>query len=235
MVMKHWVVFVFGLSLGLLSSFACAESPETPPLAFVQLYIAQLGDIEDIRDAAAKENEQDKDDNTKTMADCVHTMIQYQLELSTAIAAMQAVHLNKDFEFLPKAIADYDKAKLDIYKQYDDGCTAMMEGPKPNVDYGNIASSLPKLRALVENIDKGIYKTAPAVFASLIQMKENSHGGADHLVITKAEQADLIHRIKERFGDKLNQDNQTYIVSAASVLEFYLEKKGYKAADEPWD
>jgi hypothetical protein len=66
-------------------------------------------------------------------------------------------------------------------------------------------------------------------------MKSNSHGGADHLIITKAEKADLSHRIRVIFGDKLNQNYQNYIESAASVLEFYLEKKGYKASDEPWD
>ena len=64
--------------------------------------------------------------------------------------------------------------------------------------------------------------------------KTNSHGGLDHLIITKSEKADLIQRIKENFGDKLNQANQNYIVSAASMLKFYpFEKKGYKCSDEP--
>lgn len=88
---------------------------------------------------------------------------------------------------------------------------------------------------MVEFIDKAIFQTAPAVFATPIQMKENSRGGADHLIITKAERDDLVHQIKLAFGDKLNQHDQNYIVSAASVLEFYLEKKGYKSSDEPWD
>jgi hypothetical protein len=66
-------------------------------------------------------------------------------------------------------------------------------------------------------------------------MKENFHGGADHLIITKAERDYLVHGIKSRFGDKRSQHDQNYIVSAASMLEFYLEKKGYKCSDEPWD
>ena len=222
-----------------LSIFAArAAPPETPHLEFVKLYIEQLGAIEEIRDAAAKELVTDPD--TQRVADCVHTMTQYQLELSTQISAMQGVHLSKPLDFLPEGIADFDKQKMGLYKQYSDGCAAILEGPKPNVDYGKLTASLPKINAQVEFIDQGIFKTAfktaPAVFAALIEMtKTNSHNGLDHLIITKSEKAELIHRIKAIFGDKLNQNNQNYIVSAASVLEFYLEKKGYKCSDEPWD
>jgi hypothetical protein len=142
----------------------------------------------------------------------------------------------KPFDFLSEGIADFDKQKRDLYKQYGDGCAAMMEGPKPIVDYGKITASLPKINAQVEFIDQGIFKTAPTVFGTLIQMsKTNSHGGLDHLIITKAERDDLVQRIKLAFGDKLDQHDQNWIVSAASVLQFYLEKKGYKCSDEPWD
>lgn len=217
-----------------LTSPALAESSETPHLEFVKLYIDQLRAIEEIRDAAAKELVTDPD--TQRLADCVHTMTQYQLELSTQISAMQGVHLSKPFDFLPQGIADFDQHKKDLYKQIGDGCTAMMEGPKPNVDYGQIAAGLPKINAQVEFIDQGIFKTAPAVFATLIQTeKTNSHGGADHLIITTTERGDLVQQIKLAFDDKINERNQNGIVSAASVLEFYLEKKGYKCSDEPWD
>jgi hypothetical protein len=80
---------------------ARAESPETPHLEFVKLYIEQLGTIEEIRDRAAKEFKTDPD--TQRVADCVHTMTQYQLELSTQISAMQEAHLNKPLDWLPVA------------------------------------------------------------------------------------------------------------------------------------
>jgi hypothetical protein len=217
-----------------LTTPVLAENSETPHLEFVKLYIAQLEAVENIRDAAAKELITDPD--TQRVADCVHTMTQYQLELSAQISAMQGVHLSKPFDFLPQGIVDFDQQKRDLYKQYGDGCAAMMEGPKPNVDYGKIAAGLPKINAQVEFVDQGIFKAAPAVFATLIQKeKANSHGGLDHLIITKAERDDLVQQIKLAFGNKQNQHDQNWIVSAASVLEFYLEKKGYKCADEPWD
>lgn len=221
------------LALTLFSAFAYAQSAETPHLEFVKLYIEQLGAIEGIRDAAAKELTTDPD--TQRVADCVHTMTRYQLELSTQIPAMQGVHLNKPFDGLAENIAEFDRQKLALYKQYGDGCATLLEGPKPNVDYGKITAALPKINAQIEFIDQGIFKAAPAVFAALIQMKANSQGGADHLIITTAERDELIHRINEIFGDKLTQHDQNYIVSAASVLQFYLEKKGYKGSDEPWD
>ena len=55
------------------------------------------------------------------------------------------VHLSNPVDFLPKGIADFDTQKLDLYKQIGAGCAAMMEGPKPNVDYGKITASLPKI------------------------------------------------------------------------------------------
>jgi hypothetical protein len=212
---------------------ACAKTSETPHLEFVKSYIDQLEATENIRDAAAKELETST--NSQRMADCVHTMTQYQLVLSTGISAMQDVHLSKPLDSFPQGLVDFYQQKLELYKQYGNACAAMMAGPKPGVDYGKMTTALPKIRAEIEFIDQGIFKMAPAVFGSLILMKENSHGGADHLIITKIERDDLVHQIKTAFGDKLTQKDQNWTVSAASVLEFYLEKKGYKCSDEPWD
>ncbi len=229
---------VLALALSLffaLHSAAAAEGSETPPLKFVKLYIGQLKAVEDIRDAAAKELETHTPE--ERLVDCVHSMTQYQLELSTQIPAMQEVNLSKQehLDWLPGKLVEYNKKKLCLYEQYGSACATLLEGPKPDVDYGKISAELPKISALVEFIDKAIFETSPAVFASLIQRKENSHGGDDHLTITKTERDDLVHQIKLAFGDKLNQHDKNWIVSAASVLEFYLEKKGYKASDEPWD
>jgi hypothetical protein len=226
-------VIVFALLSALSAYAARAEMVETPHLEFVKLYVSGLGAIENIRDAAEKELKRDPD--RQRIADCVHTMTQYELELSSQISAMRQVHINKPLDWLPGGLVDYNEKKLDLYRQYGDGCATMMQGPKPNVDYGKIAASLPKIHAQIEFLDQGIFKAAPAVFMSLIQNKVNAQGGLDHLIVTKSERDDLVHQIKLAFGDKLNQKDQNWMVSAASVLEFYLEKKGYKCSDESWD
>jgi len=226
------------LALALLSALpvltARAGTPETQHLEFVKLYLGQLEAVEDIREAAAKELKTDT--NEQRVADCIHTMTQYQLELSTQIPALQEVHLNKPLDWLPDDLLALNRKKLDLYTQYGDACSTMAAGPKPNVDYGAIVANLPKINAQVEFVDQTIFKTAPVVFATLIeQTKTNSHGGLDHLIITKSERDELVQQIKLAFGDKLSQHDQNWIVSAASVLETYLEKKGYKCSDEPWD
>jgi len=209
---KKWALVVALFSVWPTFS-AHAQNSDTPHLEFVKLYIEQLGAIEGIRHAASKELVTDS--ATQRVADCVHTMTQYQLELSTQISVMRSVHLSRPLEFLPGGIADFEK---------------------PNVDYGKISASFPKINAQVEFVDQGIFKAAPAVFATLIEMtKTNSRDGLDHIIITKSEKAGLIHKIREIFCEKLKQKNQNYIVSAASVSAFYLADKGYKCSDESWD
>ena len=51
------------------------------------------------------------------------------------------------------------------------------------------------------------------------------------LVITRAQRDRLLYDLRISFGSKLDQTNQTCIVSAASVLKTYLEKN-YKCADD---
>ena len=65
-------------------------------------------------------------------------------------------------------------------------------------------------------------------------MKEDSNGHASHLIITKEEKARLISKLDDSFGAKLDQKDQNYTVSAASVLKGYLNKD-FKCSDEPWD
>lgn len=72
------------------------------------------------------------------------------------------------------------------------------------------------------------------MFATLIDMKADSKGHASHLIITKEEKARLIEKLNGSFGAKLDQKNQNYTVSAASVLKAYLNKD-FKCSDEPWD
>jgi len=76
-------------------------------------------------------------------------------------------------------------------------------------------------------IDHGIFKVAPAVFAALVQNDEDKLARRIRPPnYTKAERDDLCGRIKLTFGDQAKpKHGQNWIVSAASVLEFYLEHK----------
>jgi hypothetical protein len=65
-------------------------------------------------------------------------------------------------------------------------------------------------------------------------MKPDSKNHASHLIITKDERAKLISYVADSFGSKLDQKDQNFTVSAASVLRGYL-LKDFKCSDDPWD
>ena len=69
------------------------------------------------------------------------------------------------------------------------------------------------------------------MFSTLIDQKPDSQNRVSHLII-REERQELISEIDSEFGDKLEQKDQNYTVSAASVLKDLLEK--YKCADDPW-
>jgi hypothetical protein len=72
------------------------------------------------------------------------------------------------------------------------------------------------------------------VFATFIDEKPDSKNHASHLIITKAERAQLLKDLTTDFGSKLDQKGQNYTVGAASVLKAYL-LKDFKASDDPWE
>jgi hypothetical protein len=55
-----------------------------------------------------------------------------------------------------------------------------------------------------------------------------------HLIITKAERKKVLDDLNIDFGAKLDQKNQNYTVTAASILKSYL-LKDFKSSDDPWD
>jgi hypothetical protein len=69
------------------------------------------------------------------------------------------------------------------------------------------------------------------IFATLIDQKPGKNGKVSHLIITKAERQRLLVALSLHFGQKMDLENQSYIVSSASVLKSYLLK--YKCSDEP--
>ena len=115
-----------------------------------------------------------------------------------------------------------------------DICSTIIAGPKPGVDYGQIAVDMPKITANIEYLDHTLFQASPLVFAALIDQRPDSEDHLSHLVISKAERDTLLLQLDMSFGQKMNQDRQNWGVSAASILKHYLNEKGYKFADDPW-
>jgi hypothetical protein len=203
---------------------------DQPAYNFVAEYIREIGEIEKIRDTAAQEL---KADPANILASCIRNNERFQLELATQVSMMKSIQLTGQLLSLPSNLASFYQQKIDLFHQMSDGCAAMMAGPQPNVDYGAMAAEIPKINAHLEFIDKALFQATPLIFASLIDQRPDSQNHLSHLIISKAERSKLISLVDSYFGPKLDQKDQNYTVSSASVLKAYLNKD-YKCSDDPW-
>ncbi len=223
--MKHGITRLFTLCVAAFAvqfSFFFAQTntkparptarpakPETPHLAFVTEYIRELAAVERLRAAGEAENNQDKKDDKLPFASAIHTSTLFELELGSQVEMLKSMRLNKPFDFLIPTITAFYEREIVLWRR-------MRE--RGNLDF----------------IDQALFEATPSVFATLIDMKEDSKGHASHLIITKEEEVGLISKLDDSFGAKLDQKDPNYIVGSARVLKDYL-LKGYKCSDEPWD
>jgi hypothetical protein len=145
---------------------------------------------------------------------------------------MKQLTLDPPFDSIPATIAEFYQSKIAAHQKMIDMATALASGPKPGVDYGAIAAEAPKQGATLEYIDRHLFQATPLIFAMLITDKPYSQGHMSRLRITRTERDRLLQSLQIDFGDKMNQTDQNYIVSAATLLRDYLSKKGYKCADD---
>lgn len=208
--------------------------PETPHLEFVTVYIRELAAIERIRAAGEAENTQDKKDDKLPFASGIHTSTLFELELGSQVKMLKGMRLNAPFDFLIPNITAFYERKIVLWRRMRKISSDFLGGPKDGVDYSKLAAEVPQIRGELDFIDQSLFEAAPGIFATLIDMKEDSKGHASHLIITKEEKATLVSKLDDSFGAKLDQKDQNYTVSAASVLKGYLNRD-FKCSDEPWD
>ena len=208
--------------------------PETPHLEFVTEYIRELAAVERIRAEGEEENNQDKKDDKLPFAGAIHTSTLFELELGSQVKMLKDMRLKEPFDFLIPNISAFYERKIVLWQRMREISSAFIGGPKDGVDYSKLASEMPQIRAELDFIDQSLFDATPGVFATLIDMKADSKGHTSHLIITKEEKAGLISKLNDSFGAKLDQKDQNYTVSAASVLKAYLNKD-FKCSDEPWE
>jgi hypothetical protein len=208
--------------------------PETPHLEFVTEYIRELAAVERIRTAGEEDNNQDKKDDKLPFASAVHTSTLFELELESQVKMLMGMRLNAPFDFLIPSITAFYEQKIVLWRRMREISSAFIGGPKKGVDYSKLGAEMPQIRGELDFIDQSLFEAAPGVFATLIDVKADSKGHASHLIITKEDKARLISKLDDTFGAKLDQKNQDYTVSAATVLKGYLNKD-FKCSDEPWE
>jgi hypothetical protein len=207
-------------------SFISTSRAETPHLEFVTTYIHQLQNLERLRATAAAELQ---DDNLASkMSGCIRNGTRFELELRSQISTLKRMQLNPPFDELLPSLADFNERKIELYQKMSAACEAFMSGmtsgPKPGVDYDAIGAEMPKLTAELDYIDHAIFEATPLVFGMLISPVPDKNNHMSNLIITTAERKRLIDDINSYFGAKLQQEQQPWLVCAATVLRDYLLK-----------
>lgn len=144
------------------------------------------------------------------------------------------MRLNSPYDDLIPNLTAFYQRKIILHQRLIDIGSVFLAGPKPGVDYGKLAANMSKIRAELEYVDKALFEATPLIFSTLIDTRADSKNHASHLIVTKAEREKLIGDLNFHFGEKLDQKEQNFTVSSASVLRGYL-LKDYKCSDEPWD
>ncbi len=225
--------------IALLSLLCTDVAHAQGALEFVSEYVRELGEIESLRSTTLQELHAEPENKFSRFSTCIRGNTRMQLALGSHANFMKRAITehkvtNPDIVKIIKIIGEMYDHKIEVLQRMSDNCAAFMNGPKPNVDYGKMAVEAPIITAHLESVDQALFEVTPAIFASLIDERPDAQNHMSHLTITKAERADLVKSLNTYFGKKLDSKQQNYTVSSASVLRFYLTKKGYKCSDEPW-
>lgn len=224
---------VIALVLWASGATSQARAEATSSLAFVSEYIRELAANENTRAKIEKEYKASNSENAK-LSSMIHGSTLIQLELKSQINMLKSMRLNPPFnDLIPSIIALYEK-KINLHQKIIEIVSILLGGPRLGVDYGKVSAEMPKIRAQINYIDETLFKSTTLIFATLIDQKPDSKNHLSHLIITKKEREKLVHDLTAAFGKKLEQKDQNYIVSSASVLKAYLTKN-YKCSDEPWE
>lgn len=223
--MKKLIAFAF-----LATVLSAAFAQENINFSFVSEFTRELIALENIRATGEREL---KEKGSNPIAGGIRNSTRVQLELGSSIVMLQGIHLEPPVDDVRQSLVTLYKRKIAYHQELIDIASQFMAGQKPGVDYGQLAAEIPKITASLDYLDETLFKAAPVVFASLIDMRADHLGHASHLVITRAERNELIRNIKSSFGAKLNAKDQNYIVSSAWVLLSGLQKT-FKSSDDPW-
>jgi hypothetical protein len=210
---------------------------ETSHYDFVAEFIKELGDTKISQDIATREMAETKnmglaEKNQETMMSIIRNGTRVKLKLRENNNMLKAMNLKDPFEKLIPALIYWNEQKIKLYDELIKISKTFLEGPKSNVNYAKLAARMPELTASMEYVDESIFKLTPMVFMLLIDQKPDSQNHLSHLTITKDEGQKLSDKLNNYFASSMDEKNQNWTVSSASVLRTYLTEKGYKFSDD---
>lgn len=229
------LVFVSALVLSAIdpASAATARAPvETTPFELTQNFLRQIGTFERDRLKASKDQTADPND----FASCVRNMTTFQIHLGYSSTYMLSVKLadGNMAKAIPPLVGAIINQKYVIVGDIIKNCQAFMTYD-PKTNYAQIAQRAPQTTAFSNEIDKNLMESSSMMFTALISPRGDSKNRANHMVITRAQRAQLLDLLASEFGDELNMtgDNVPYYVAMAQLYRDKLNE--FKCADDPWE
>ncbi len=205
-----------------------ALAQDSTPLQFVTQYLDDFAAVERIR---VSEEQALKVPAADMVSICVDSGNRYRRELGEQVARMRSLRIPSPSQNLPEKIAGLYSRKLELYHEVIAACSAFKGRSAGDVDSLEVMAAVAKYDAGVDAIDRELFRSASVVFWTLLQRRTETREHPSRLVITAAQKAKLLRRIERDFGAELQDEQQTYLVNAGSVIHDYLEN--HKASDEP--
>jgi hypothetical protein len=131
---------------------------------------------------------------------------------------------------LPGRLVELYGRKLGLYTEVVKACTALERGANTNVSSLEVMSAISQYSAKVDAIDRSLFETSTQAFSTLLSTTPRPHDKPRRLCITMAEKQSLLRQIQLQFGAELDEEQQTYLVNAATVIRDAL--RSHEAADE---
>jgi hypothetical protein len=217
-----WPAVILAVSL-----FSSAHAAETPPLEFVTEYLREFSAIERIRLAEEQEFQAPRQ---SMLAICIDSGNRYRREIAQQTARLQGMSVPPASQGLPARLVELYRRKLELYTEVVNRCTALEAAANSSVGYLEVMAVVSEYSAKVDSIDQSLFKTSTDAFSMLLNKEQGSHESPPRLAITSAQKQTLLRQIDRDFGAELQDDQQTYLVNAATVIRNALTK--HKASDE---
>jgi hypothetical protein len=210
-----------------ISVFSSAHARETAPLQFVSEYLREFSAIERIRLAEEQEFQTPRQD---MLAICIESGNRYRREIVQQTARMQGMSVPPPSQALPARLVELYGRKLELYTEVVNTCTALKAGANTSVGYLEVMSVVSQYSSKVDSIDHSLFKTSTDAYSILLNQDQGPQDSLRRLAITSAEKQTLLRQIDRDFGAALQDDQQTYLVNAATVIRNAIRK--HKASDE---
>ena len=222
-------VKIFGglIVVACVSALPAARAQETPPLQFVAEYLREFSAIEHIRLAEERELQAP---HQSMLATCIDSGNRYRLEITQQMARMRSMRVPPPSQALPGRLVELYGHKLSLYNEVVGECTALKGGANANVSSLEVMAAVSRYNAKVDAIDHSLFATSTQAFSTLLNTAPGSRNTPRRLGITLAEKQDLLRQLQVEFGTELDDDQQTYLVNAATVIRDAV--RAHKAADE---